>query len=109
MAGPEECKGERAVSVVIGQDGTPHIEENYVMERISALKADLAKLREAVSEIHIIIHSRRTPIRAYLSKNRAMADYEELRKDKNAVGSYGVISLPVEDAIHFESATKEEK
>jgi len=47
--------------------------------------------------IHIITHSRYVPIRAYFSKSKALKEYEKLREDKNAAGSYTMISLPIQD------------
>ncbi len=56
-------------------------------------------------DIHIIVHSRSHPIRAFLNKEKAMESYKRLKRDwddmwKDAVdpvGGYGVISLKIED------------
>lgn len=46
MAGHEECKGERTVTVMVNADGVPHYEEEYVVETIESLKSDLARATE---------------------------------------------------------------
>ena len=58
-------------------------------------------------EIHIIVHSRSHPIRAFLNKEKAMDFYNDLKQQEELIwgdklgyveiGSYGVISLKIDD------------
>ena len=56
-------------------------------------------------EIHIIVHSRSHPIKAFLNKKKAMESYKRLKQDWDDLwedvveppGSYGVISLKIDD------------
>ena len=51
-------------------------------------------------QIHIITFSRSigVVVRAYLDYDNAKSYYDELVKDKNAVGSYGLVSVPIQDS-----------
>ena len=56
-------------------------------------------------EIHIVVHSRSHPIKAFLNKKKAMESYKRLKQDWDDLwgdtveppGSYGVISLKIDD------------
>ena len=56
-------------------------------------------------EIHIIVHSRSHPIKAFLNKKNAMESYKRLKQGWDDLwegvveppGAYGVISLKIED------------
>ena len=51
-------------------------------------------------QIHIITFSRSigVVVRAYLDYDKAKSDYENLVKDKYASGSYGLVSVPIQDS-----------
>ena len=63
-------------------------------------------------EIHIIVHSRSNPVKAFLNKKKAMDFYKELKQNwgdlwKNEVeppGSYGIISLKIDDGNEEEAS-----
>lgn len=46
--------------------------------------------------IHIITFNQ-TPMEAYIDSDIAYERYQELKQDKNVVGAYGIISLPIFD------------
>ena len=79
--------------------------EDYITEG-QQLRDDLTALRKAVAEVHVIIYKQATPVRAYFSKTKAMADYDELKQADDTGPFYGVISMPVEDASDLEKAIK---
>ncbi len=56
-------------------------------------------------EIHIVVHSRSHPIKAFFSKKKAMESYKRLKQDWDGMwgdvvepsGAYGIISLKIDD------------
>ncbi len=48
--------------------------------------------------VHIITHSRSNPVKAFFSSKEAKLYYNELKKDKYIPGTYGIISLEVEES-----------
>jgi hypothetical protein len=47
-------------------------------------------------QIHILIHNRSYPVRAYLDKKTAYDRYHQLKEE---LDGYGVVSLEIEDAV----------
>jgi len=52
-------------------------------------------------QIHIITFTTKigVVVRAYFDYDKAKMDYDKLVEDKNASGSYGLVSVPIQDTF----------